>query len=90
MQNIGGQIRCIMGNVEVTYCRHASIVLKYLFLYIFCRQLPFPFLLLLLVLDQQSLKVGIQSVIDMEFTRVYTVANCSDFKLGFNTLATIS
>ena len=68
-----------MGNVEVTYCRHASIVLKYLFLYIFCRQLPFPFLLLLLVLDQQSLKVGTQSVIDMEFTRVYTVAKLQRF-----------
>ena len=61
-----------MGNVEVTYCRHASIVLKYLNLYIYCRQLLFPFLLLLLVLDQQSLKVGTQSVIDMEFTCVHT------------------
>ena len=74
MQNIGGQIRCIMGNVEVTYCRRASIVLKYLNLYIYRRQLLFPFLLLLLVLDQQSLKVGTQSAIDMEFTCVHTVA----------------
>ena len=68
-----------MGNVEVTYCRRASIVLKYLNLYIYRRQLLFPFLLLLLVLDQQSLKVGTQSVIDMEFTRVYTVAKLRRF-----------
>ena len=79
MQNIGGQIRCIMGNVEVTYCRRVSIVLKYLNLYIHRRQLLFPFLLLLLVLDQQSLKVGTQSAIDMEFTCVHTVAKLQRF-----------
>ena len=79
MQNFGGQIRYIMGNVEVTYCSHAGIVLKYLNLYIYCRQLLFPFLLLLLVLDQQSLKVGIPSVIDMEFTCVHTVAKLQRF-----------
>ena len=68
-----------MGNVEVTYCRHASFVLKYLNLYIYCRQLLFPFLLLLLVLDQQNLKVGTQSVMVMEFTCVHTVARLQRF-----------
>ena len=68
-----------MGNVKVTYCRRVSIVLKYLNLYIYRRQLLFPFLLLLLVLDQQSLKVGTQSAIDMEFTCVHTVAKLQRF-----------
>ena len=74
LQNFWEQIRCIMGNVEVTYCRHASIVLKYLNSYIYCRQLLFLFLLLSLVLDQQSLKVGTQSAMNMEFTCAHTVA----------------